>query len=72
MFVETEYGGKQRHIRQTGGKDIIQAGGIFYETEILVDGADQAADLLLLPFCHGVLTSAVKQKRAVGQGIHAV
>ena len=72
MFVETEHGGKQRHIRQTGGKDIIQAGGIFYETEILVDGADQAADLLLLPFCHGGISGSINQKRTGCWCIHAV
>ena len=70
MSVKAEDSGKQWHVRQTGSQYIIQAGGIFYETEILINGADGTPNLL--PFWHGILAPAVKQKRAGRQDIHAV
>ena len=66
------YSREKSHIRQTGGEHIIQAGGIFYETEILVDGADGPLHILSGGSGHGRYAAAIKKDSPVPRRFHAV
>ena len=70
--VDSEHSGEKSHIRQTGGEHICKAGGIFHETEILIDGADGSLHILSGGSGHGRYVTAIKKDSPVPRRFHAV
>ena len=70
--VDSEHSGEKSHIRQTGSEHICKAGGIFHETEILIDGADGSLYILPGGFGHGRYVAAIKKDSPVPRRLHAV
>ncbi len=63
--VDSEHSGEKSHIRQTGSEHICKAGGIFHETEILIDGADGSLYILPGGSGHGRYVAAIKKDSPV-------
>ena len=70
--VDSEHSGEKSHIRQTGSEHICKAGGIFHETEILIDGADGSLYILPGSSGHGRYVAAIKKDSPVPRRLHAV